>query len=54
VIVIVSGFWVDPLDQFTNLYFASGVAVTETDLPSAYSPPVVFTVPPVLAFTERK
>ena len=40
------GLSVDPLDQLTNSYSASAVALTVTVAPSPYSPPVVSTEPP--------
>ena len=40
------GLSVDPLDQLTNSYSASGVAFTVTLEPSPYSPQVVSTEPP--------
>lgn len=48
------GLSVDPLDQLTNSYSASGVAFTVTVTPSPYSPPVVSTEPPTLELILTK
>ena len=48
------GLSVDPLDQLTNSYSASAVALTVTVEPSPYSPPVVSTEPPTLELIVTK
>ena len=48
------GLSVDPLDQLTNSYSASAVALTVTVTPSPYSPPVVSTEPPTLELILTK
>ena len=53
VIVIVIVCSSEPLDQETNSYPSSGVAVMVTSVPSLYSPPSVSTVPPSPELTVR-
>ena len=51
--VKVKGLVVDPLDHWLKLYPELGVAVTVTSDPCEKVPPVVETLPPCPAVTER-